>query len=376
MLKDEFNILFDFVNVEDIVILKSVEFGETYRYSKEIEHPDFPGFYLIPGLNRHLISKEGDLLSFGGRNKPKVMSWQKQMAQNWSRGGYRGLGIRPVYGSQKIKVLRHRLLMLTFSEYDQHPKHLHVNHINGIGGDDRLTNLEWTTLKENADKAYSEGLNKRDRVTLEMWNRKTGEKKVFHTLTEASTFTGLTIPTIVNRLNPVNQAKLYPDQISFKRPLEQWLEIETIHKSEGSPKSIICWDIANNVHVSYNSIISASKALGVAKSQITKQCVNKLEYPNHGYIFRYKGEENTFPEFSELQLEWFKILEYPAIPKDGVMLTDLNGSVEYLPIKEASKKFKLHSSSIYISAIDKDLIDGKSITVIPIKGKVQHEEVE
>lgn len=49
MLKDKFNILFDFVNVEDIVILKSEEFGETYRYSKEIEHPDFPGFYLIPG---------------------------------------------------------------------------------------------------------------------------------------------------------------------------------------------------------------------------------------------------------------------------------------------------------------------------------------
>ena len=70
------------------------------------------------------------------------------------RGGYKTISIY-----RKTKVV-HRLLCLTFKKYNTNPKKLFVNHIDGNGGNNNLSNLEWVTPAQNIAHAIEHGLNK------------------------------------------------------------------------------------------------------------------------------------------------------------------------------------------------------------------------
>lgn len=121
----------------------------------------------IPGYSLYEISNYGEIKTFNWKNKGK----EKIMRPALDGSGYlRTMLKRDIDGKiHTVKV--HRLVALAFLD---NPKNKpHVNHLNGIRNDNRVSNLEWVTGSENIKHSFKIGLSS---------NR--GEKNPCATLTD------------------------------------------------------------------------------------------------------------------------------------------------------------------------------------------------
>lgn len=106
--------------------------------------------------NYYQISNYGNVKSLKHK-KPKIKSPVKQS------DGYYQISLHKK--GNKKKFLIHRLVAIHFLP-NPHKKH-YVNHINGIKIDNRASELEWTTERENVQHANKIGLNPRIKKVLQ-----------------------------------------------------------------------------------------------------------------------------------------------------------------------------------------------------------------
>ena len=101
---------------------------------------------VVPG--RYFISNHGNIYD-KGRDRYLTYSQDKD--------GYNMASISLVDGYKKVRV--HRVEMLAFNPIDNSDI-MQVNHRDGNTSNNIITNLEWTTPKENSDHAMLKGLHK------------------------------------------------------------------------------------------------------------------------------------------------------------------------------------------------------------------------
>lgn len=128
----------------------------------------------IPFSDGTEVSDSGNVRSPSGRIKP----------QDIDPEGYKRVSLKFKSKTQHMRV--HRLVALTFIPNPQN-KPL-VNHINGKKDDNRVSNLEWCTHRENSMLAGRKGQlrggsQKREIIAV---NIKTGDEKWFSSQTEAA----------------------------------------------------------------------------------------------------------------------------------------------------------------------------------------------
>ena len=93
--------------------------------------------YDIPNILNYKIDKRGNVFNTITKKYIKPIKTP------------RGYFYYVLYNNKKrISIFRHRLLCIVFKPNNDKSKN-EVDHINGIRGDDRLSNLEWVTRKEN-----------------------------------------------------------------------------------------------------------------------------------------------------------------------------------------------------------------------------------
>lgn len=101
------------------------------------------------GFSQYCITKDGQVYSL------KINRWVKQQISN---NDYFVVSMGADNGTRYRKKV-HRLLLQTFKPVDNHDQ-MFVNHIDSNKQNNKLSNLEWVTPKENSEHAVKNGLYK------------------------------------------------------------------------------------------------------------------------------------------------------------------------------------------------------------------------
>lgn len=129
----------------------------------------------LQGCPQYLVSSEGRIWSktrIIKRPSGKYLRLGRFIKGRDDTHGYLTINIHNQGQKKNVKI--HRLVAKHFIENPDNKRE--VNHINGIKTDNRVSNLEWTTSKENKIHAWNIGLySKQDRSKLSGENNPTSK---------------------------------------------------------------------------------------------------------------------------------------------------------------------------------------------------------
>lgn len=332
----------------------------TYKFESPIEHSNLKGFYYIPFSTGYLISTEGIMFSTF-TNDIKKWSFTKPNVEKNSKGGYAYTRLRANSDGVSRIVFRHRTLCLTFKDYGCDINSIVVNHLDGIPGNDDLSNLEWSTYSKNNQHAYNSGLRPNASRKIEVLDLKTNCVTVYNSISECTKAIGLSDSVIRYRIKH-NSSKVYSDFKLFKYSDEnrEWPNIDLNNvEVVGKKPEIMVKNIFTNVILIFSNISTTSKHLEIDRSIIYDHVNRNTCIPNNGLLFRYLNSPIPFPEFNEDILKIFK--KYPVKPTNGYYVTDvnLNHKQLYLNINELSEVFNIPHSTIYRLSDSKYLLNDR-----------------
>lgn len=273
-----------------------------YSFKTPIEVTDVRGFYYIPYYTKYAISKEGELISVkSGKSK----SWYatKPIGEKGIRGGYR---VTQIYNDrdERTNLSRHRAIALTFIDSKGPNNQLHVNHIDGVGGNDWIDNLEWVTPAENIKHAYESGLYSNKTVPILVKEYSTGIVTRYQSIAEASRDLELSHPTISSRLKD-NPGLTYPDGLAFK-PVDGFEWRPGFVKQRVDSEIFVKNVFTGEVFLTDNQKKAAILA-GVDDKAVSYHVNKGSENPIDGFLFRRKGSGSIiWPTYTKSELDRFR----------------------------------------------------------------------
>ena len=181
----------------------------------------------------------------------------------------------------KTEVRSRRVHILVAEAFVENPNHYFiVGHKNNIKHDNRAVNLYWTTVKENTQKAFDDGLavnakgyeDSQSRPVV-MFDTKTNvELGRYGSILEANRVTGIGVSTIAR-------------QAKYKHPVQRpyYFRYQD-DESLSTPRLVIQYDVKTGRELGrYINFVEASEKTGVSKVTIRSQC------ERGGIPIRYTG---------------------------------------------------------------------------------------
>lgn len=300
-----------------------------YQFNRPVLS-EYPGFYLIPYYTNFAISLDGQLINRKTSNIRKW--WVKKPGERGIRGGYRVINIYTDRGTGG-GASRHRLMALAFKRAPGDPARFVVNHKDGIGGNDSLDNLEWTTHSGNTQHAYDNGLQPNN-VRAVLVKNQAGEITRYDSIAACCKTLNMTHSKLSHRLRN-NPGKMYSDGVAVVyEDSEEWVDgmVKERETYAIAIKNVFTGDIAivNNQH-------EASIVTKVDDGTIWFHVSNESRTPIDGMLFRrYSDDEDIeWPVYSRWQLELFK--RRPKKPPFVWLVTDtVLGTQELMFAEELS----------------------------------------
>ena len=290
----------------------------TYRFANgPLECPFHAGYYYVPGYSRYVINPAGEILT---AKTGLIKRWcLEKPAKESIRGGYLSTSAVSDVGVNRL-LKRHRALCLTFKEYTIHPSNFIVNHKNGVGGDDRLDNLEFCTYSENTKHAYDFGLYANKLAAIDVKNWITGFEKSYPSIIQFCEEHNLTHNLVTSRLRAGNERK-FEDGWRVKRVGDVWRELNERAGQMETERAVSARNVFTGDTFIFESIKQASRETGCVAGSIRDHCVYKRSSPIHGWNFRFLEDYTGWPNYSEQHLTMFR--EKPLKPTDGIEVHDL-----------------------------------------------------
>ena len=305
-----------------------------YRFKEPIECPFYPGYFYIPMFSRMAINKKGDLIVV---RTGMVKKWgiSKPSKESITGGYYISYGIRD--NGKRYHISRHRSLCLTFKPYSKHPKHLWVNHEDGIPGNDDFVNINFCSPAENVKHAYDNGLYPTRVIAINAHNWKTGEELSFPSIQKCAEALGINHSLILFRLNKGN-GKRHADGWRFKRSDNDWEVLEQHVFKAANQRAVIAKNIFTNEVSIFGSANEAAEMTKTVPGTIVKMCTNNSFAPVRGWLFRNLCGFEGWPNFNEKHIEMFK--RKPLRPSQGIEVYDtLTGESLFFPCDEDAGLF-------------------------------------
>lgn len=273
-----------------------------YSFEKPVEVNGTNGFYYIPYYTKYAIDKDGNLISV---KTGKKKSWYatKPIDEKGIRGGYR---VTQIYNDrdERTNLSRHRALALTFIECKGPNNKMHVNHIDGVGGNDQLKNLEWVTPAENIKHAYDNGLYSNKTVPILVRVFSTGIVTRYESIAEASRDLELSHPTITSRLKN-NPGLTFPDGLAFKQDDgSDWKKgfVKQRIDSEIFVKNVFTGEVFLTENQKKAALLT-----GIDDKAVSYHVNKNSSKPILGFVFRRKGTESiNWPVYSKEEMDHFR----------------------------------------------------------------------
>jgi hypothetical protein len=297
-----------------------------YRFSGDPIESYMTGFYLIPGLKRYVISRDGQVYDVV---KSRFLNWSISKGGRSNRlGGYRNTSVVSENGSYSVS--QHRLLGIVFLPFTGIFNKLTINHKDGVKSNNHLDNLEWITYAENNKHAWDSGLKLNNRPKILKMNLLTGKIDEYRSVRECAYSLGDKGGFHVAERIKDTSGKIYPDYLLFKRDDgSEWSEVDysKIPKVPSSYKNAF---VARNVYtgqiIIFDDLELMSKELDVPSTTIIEHVRCNQVLPCKRYNFRYLINADKWPQHTEKHLLVYK--DYPRDPPDGVIVTDTVTGVE------------------------------------------------
>ena len=243
-------------------------------------------FYYVPGFPRRAINDQGNLISTLDN---KVLSWyiMKPNDEKNIKGGY--YTNRVEINGKARTMLRHRAMLMTFREYPDNCDSLVCNHLDGMPGNDALSNLEWVDYSGNLEHSYKNNLRTQNRPVMSR-NILTGEERIFYSVADCGRSLGINDRTINYKLEKCKFSSITRQGYQFKYLTDErdWLIPE--NPKEELEKFVLKQRVLvkDTVHKDtrlFRSINVASTVTGVSTYKISNQIKKEDKDIIDGFIF-------------------------------------------------------------------------------------------
>lgn len=239
---------------------------------------------LIPNSQENWIDIDGSVYAIDGREgfNRKLIKKSQHIVH-----GYKYCGINYKTGQKSKRV--HRLVAEAFIP---NPNNLPiVGHKNNIKSDNRVENLYWTTISENTQKAFNDGLAKNAKggddsqsIPVKMFSTLTNELLgEYGSMREAARETGIEL-TLISR------------QARYKRPTRR----EFYFRFSDDPSALVEDQLVGKFRFDDDTLVEtffntgeASRKTGISERTISNQCQKDRKPKNRFsdfYFLRIKND--------------------------------------------------------------------------------------
>lgn len=272
----------------------------TWKFKNPIKSSFHHGYVFVPGFTRYVINRTGDVIC---HLTGKILSKQ------WEKWGYCKYTIKTDLG-QWTKIGRHRLLLLAYSDYPLNWDELDINHIDGVPGNDTLSNLEWCTRKENCDHALKFGLWRFRPILIR--NVKTGEVSKYRSIVDAAAALGISKDAVAWRANRVGQPVFQDfNQYKFEDDPNPWVIPENFKNNTfkiGKHNPILVRNVLTGKVMEFKKQRECSVEMGINESKLSIWLNLEGQPVLPGYLqVKYADDETPWriPENPEEELSRF-----------------------------------------------------------------------
>lgn len=292
-------------------------------------------FRYLKGFSNYGFTRSGGC--FNHRTKRWLRANNVSSPDRRKESGYVKLELFDDDGNVHIKQ-RHRCIAILFVKGRSEVNKI-VNHLNGIPGDDRAENLEWTTYQGNVEHAGMMGLTTKC-IPISVRNVETGEITHYPSATKAGKATWATKDAVLWRVS-AGEGRVFPGgfQYRIRDDSRPWLEPSDITYGRRVP--ILVRDVLTGVVKEYARQLDFAKEIKTCLAVIniaSYDCSQRLIQDR--YQIKLKTDPTPWREVKDIYRE--------SGVKKAIIVTNTETGVEqiFASAKECAQAMGLLTTTL------------------------------
>lgn len=259
---------------------------------EKLESAEWSGYRHIPSFSRYVINSESKIINTVNGTSPNKEGY---IATN----GYVTVGVVRDDGKY-VAVPLHFLAALAWCEYDNTVIHKQVNHLDSTPLNPAVSNLEWTTPKENVDHQLVTGVRSVSRdddgtyskLSVKIKDIYTDEVRVFSTVTELADWLNVKPSAITHAKIPTEVPRLLKKKYLV---CEVDREFPVIDKTTGfynnvgkySPKEVVVTNLETGEKFFFDNAKQVLGKFPITKKQLYTRLGKGITTPLLNYTYSY-----------------------------------------------------------------------------------------